>query len=174
MKMNLEQYARRWGLSPQAIMELKEVAGVSDVTTVDVAYSDSSTETGVQQRLRLEASRLGGRLWRNNSGAYEDDRGNWVRYGLGNTSKRINKVLKSSDLIGITPLMVRPKHVGATVAVFTAVECKKPGWVYSPSDHTAVAQNNFLTQVNSLGGFGIFADNEKILSTSLRNKGLIT
>ena len=52
----------------------------------------------------------------------------------------------SSDLIGWTPVEIRPEHVGMTMAVFTAAEVKsKKG---RPTD----AQENFLEQVTVAGG----------------------
>ncbi len=111
----------------------------------------SKSEARVQQDVQLAASYAGGRLWRNNSGAYFDKRGVQVRYGLCNVSKKVNKQIKSSDLIGITPVVITEDMVGQTVGVFTAVECKKEGWVY-PGTEPEIAQKKFIDLVNSLGG----------------------
>jgi len=70
-----------------------------------------------------------------------------VRYGLGNDSAQVNAKLKSSDLIGITP-------VGG-VGVFTSYEIKKPGWRYAGTPRE-VAQLRWLELVVSLGGIGKF------------------
>ena len=70
-----------------------------------------------------------------------------VRYGLGNDSAQVNAVLKSSDLIGITP-------VGG-VGIFTSYEIKKPGWRYTGTPRE-VAQLRWLELVVSLGGIGKF------------------
>ena len=94
------------------------------------------SESRLQQDARLAAARLGWHLWRNNSGAFEDSKGRWVRYGLANDSKNLNEVLKSSDLIGFD-------DAGA----FTAAECKHERWEYNPNDPREVAQLNFIMLV---------------------------
>lgn len=115
-----------------------------------------SSESVVQQRTRLLMAQLGAQIWRNNSGAYQDERGRWVRYGLCNDSKELNLIYKSSDLIGPTPVVIQPHHVGRTVGVFTALEVKETGWVFRPTDKRAVAQNNFHDIVRNVGGFAGF------------------
>jgi len=74
-----------------------------------------------------------------------------VRYGLGNDSAQVNSRLKSSDLIGITPVSVNGNPVG----VFTSYEIKKPGWRYTGTPRE-VAQLRWLELVVSLGGIGKF------------------
>ncbi len=118
------------------------------------------SEAKVQQDAQLEASYGGGRLWRNNSGAYLDRRGVQVRYGLGNVSKKVNKRVKSSDLIGITPVRIVPAMVGKVVGVFTAVECKKQGWKFNPKNDDEVAQEHFHDIVRGLGGLAKFEAGE--------------
>ena len=85
------------------------------------------SERAVQQRCMLEVANAGGMIWRNNVGAYVDEHGNMVRYGLNNQSAQQNRAAASSDLIGITPVVIRPDHVGRTLGVFTAIECKREG-----------------------------------------------
>ena len=85
----------------------------------------SQSETVVQQQARLKLARIGSQMWRNNVGACVDDAGRLVRYGLANESSQMNRCIKSSDLIGITPVVVTPDMVGKTIGVFTALECKR-------------------------------------------------
>lgn len=106
-------------------------------------------EAEIQQLIRLEAARRGTPLWRNNNGACFDDKGRMIRYGLGNDSKRLNDVWKSSDLIGIYPVKITPAHVGLTLGVFYAVEVKAPGW---RMDSRARAQAEFGQSVTEHGG----------------------
>ena len=113
------------------------------------------SENRVQTAARLTASRQGKRLWRNNNGACKDENGRLIRYGLGNDSKRLNSKVKSSDLIGITPVVITQEMVGQTVGIFTSVECKKEGWVYTGTPRE-VAQAAWLTIVRSMGGIGKF------------------
>lgn len=96
--------------------------------------------------VEIEAQRYGARVWRNNSGACTADDGRLIRYGLGNTSKDINKRIKSSDYIGWD----RNGH-------FLAIEKKPAGWKYRPSDEHATAQLRFLFLVQLGGGTGTWA-----------------
>lgn len=118
------------------------------------------SEMALQQRLRVLAAQHGTPLLRNNSGASTDQSGRVIRYGLGNDSEKINKVFKSSDLIGIWPVVITPEMVGSTVGVFFAVEVKAPGWRMRPSDRHAQAQANFGEWVKRHGGFFTFATSE--------------
>lgn len=111
-----------------------------------------SSEAATQQLIRLEAARRGTPLLRNNSGACMDSTGRMIRYGLGNDSGKINEVFKSSDLIGICPVVITPEMVGRTIGMFLAVEVKAPGWKFRESDKRAVAQKNFGDWVTAHGG----------------------
>lgn len=116
-----------------------------------------SDETGNQVQIRLAFARLLHQLWRNNSGAFQDVKGRWVRYGLANDSKQLNEDIKSSDLIGCTTVVITPEMVGKRVAIFTAVETKKTDWKFSLNDDRAVAQNKFHGLVREAGGIAGFA-----------------
>lgn len=96
------------------------------------------SESAIQQRIRLALSRAGVVMHRNNVGAYRDETGRVIRYGVGHPG--------GSDLIGWTPTVITPDMIGRTVAVFTAVEVKAPKG--RPTD----AQINFLAQVLNAGG----------------------
>ena len=113
-------------------------------------------ESAVQQRTRLELARLGALVYRNNVGACEDKQGRIIRYGLCNESAQMNRALKSSDLIGVIPVVVTPEMVGKTVGLFLAVECKKSDWRMTPSDTRAQAQLRFIELIRSVGGIGGF------------------
>ena len=147
-------WAQRWGISQQAMTELLQA--MAHIGLAPSVTASAGTETQVQQELRVLAPHHDGHLWRNNSGALKDDRGNMVRYGLANDSTRLNKVLKSSDLIGFTSLTIQPSDVGRRVAVFTAVEAKKPGWK-APTNERETAQATFLKLVHAGGGIATFA-----------------
>ena len=141
-------WASKWGIPPAALTELFD----HPVTSTPLA---GMSEAAVQQRVELAASKQGARLWRNNVGACEDQNGNHIRYGLANRSSQQNKHIKSSDLIGITPVRVVPSMVGGILGVFTAIECKHGGWNYKGDDHEQ-AQDRFLKLVQSLGGIAKF------------------
>jgi len=115
------------------------------------------SETGVASHVRLDAANRGVDLWRNNVGALLDVNGRPVRYGLANDSKKMNKRIKSSDLIGLTPVMITQDMVGQILGVFTAVETKRDDWVFKPNDERAVAQKAFHDIVRTAGGYAGFA-----------------
>lgn len=115
-------------------------------------------ESGVTSHIRLDAAQQGVDLWRNNSGAYYDETGRFVRYGLGSfDSERVK--LASSDYIGITPVFITPDMVGKVIGVFTAVEMKPENWKFYQSDKRALYQQNFHDIVKKSGGFAGFATN---------------
>lgn len=113
------------------------------------------SEAEVTDEVIIESSKHGMRLFRNNSGSFIDSRGVPVRFGLGNISKRFNKLMKTSDYIGWTPVVITPEMVGKTVAVFTALEIKEADWKYS-GDEREVAQKKFIDLVNNSGGIASF------------------
>ena len=118
----INQWAARHNIPPAALAELRELMGSSSDTPPS-APEDLITEAGAQQQVRLNASRVGVTLWRNNSGAtFDEDSQRMVRFGLGNESDKLNKQMKSSDLIGITPYEVTLADVGRILGVFTAYE----------------------------------------------------
>lgn len=114
-------------------------------------------ESASASHIKLDAANIGVSLWRNNVGMLMNDRGVPVRFGLCNDSALVNKHCKSSDLIGITSMLITPEMVGQMVGVFTAIETKRTGWVYSENDERAVAQKKFHDIVKSAGGFAGFA-----------------
>ena len=90
------------------------------------------SESEVQQRIQIELVKYGCQMMRNNNGSLPDVNGREVRYGLGNTSKQRNDLIKSSDLIGIMN------------GRFVAIEVKKEGWKFNPNDKREVAQLAFI------------------------------
>ena len=147
----LEQWAIKWGVSRAALNDLQEQVGIfsAPITTGD------TPEAVVQARVRLAASREGCILWRNNVGAYQSEKG-FVRYGLANESHAMNQAIKSSDLIGIRPVLITPEMVGSTLGRFVAIECKRGGWKYTGTQREQ-AQLKFLHLIAAKGGEGKFA-----------------
>ena len=152
---NLFTWAKKWGIPEEAAIDLRDQMGVGLLPLN--SDSTATTEEGVSKRVRLTEAAKGNLLWRNNVGAMQDDRGRVIRYGLANDSKAMNQRIKSSDLIGITPVTVTDDMVGNTVGVFTAIEVKKPGWVYVGSDRE-IAQRRFIELVMSRGGIAHFTN----------------
>lgn len=96
-----------------------------------------SSEASILQDIRLALGRRSV-LFRNNSGAYQDKTGRWIHYGVGSPG--------GSDLIGWHTVEITPDMVGKRVAVFTAIEVKKP------TGKVTDAQQNFVDQVQKAGG----------------------
>jgi len=157
--LSLTQWALKYGVHPAALEELRRMMlGVQD--SAPLAREDGiSSEGAVAKLVRLEASAKGCILWRNNVGALTDGRGIPVRYGLANDSKAMNERVKSSDLIGVRPVLVEPHHVGTVIGQFLARETKAPGWTYHASEHE-LAQLKFIEIVTALGGDAAFTQSE--------------
>lgn len=73
------------------------------------------TESAYMKRLQVAAAKRGVCLYRNNVGMCRADDGRFIRFGL---------APGSADLIGWTPVVITPEHVGKTLAVFTSIETK--------------------------------------------------
>lgn len=152
--MILDEWATRWGVPPEGLAELRATMGIEPAPPIHPQPEGS--EAAAQQDIRLESSRRGERVWRNNVGATLDGRGNMIRYGLCNDSKAVNKVIKSHDLIGITPHTVDTRDIGRIIGVFTSYEVKSPGWKYRGTDREK-AQLKWGKLIISLGGRAQFA-----------------
>ena len=151
--MTLYEWATRHNITPLAFAELQTMLSPF-AEGVEIAQGGGA-EMSVQQALRVEAPKCASSLWRNNTGVLPDKTGVPVRFGLGNTSAKLLKVWKPSDLVGITTVVAT--HVGQQFGVFTAVEVKRPGWRMIPSDLRAKGQANFMATVKSMGGLAGFA-----------------
>lgn len=156
--MNLTQWGIKWGIPFEALDDLRREFGTVSTEPSPIA---GESEAAVQNRVRLEASRRGCRLWRNNVGAYSERHppSPGTRWGLCNDSPAMNKLIKSADLVGIRPVVIAPHHIGQTLGVFVAREIKEADWVYTGTEHE-LAQLKFLELVASLGGDAAFAVSE--------------
>ena len=159
--MNLNKWAIRHNIPAEALADLRQQMGQVVTDPINVSPVDES-EAAVQQRIRLEASRLGARLFRNNVGACMDSTNRLVRYGLANDSPALNKTIKSSDLIGIKPVTITESMVGSIIGQFVAREVKAAEWEYTGTDREH-AQLKFLELITALGGDAAFATGEGTL-----------
>ncbi|MAB53449.1 hypothetical protein [Marinobacter sp.] len=148
--MQLNEWAERWNVPPEALADLREAM------TVTPSPPNVGGESAVQAAIRLEAPSKGCILWRNNVGACYDDRGRFIRYGLANDSKALNSKVKSADLVGIRPVTVTPEMVGKVIGQFISREVKAGGWKYSGSDRER-AQLKWAEIVAAYGGDACFA-----------------
>lgn len=136
----------------------------------------ATPEQEATREVRLAASALGMRLFRNNAGACTDDRGNFIRYGLGNDGSNASKLLKFGDYIGWTPVTITPEMVGKTVAVFTELEIKPDGSLRSvlrkaqnkPTSREGL-QYKTIELIRSNGGIAWFASNAHDVEVIMEN-----
>lgn len=144
----LMQWAEAYAIPPAALTALLQLMGAGappDCIPGGVLHS----EAAVQQQARLRGAQRGMWLLRNNSGVAQGENGRPIRFGLANESKEMNEQIKSSDLIGITPITCR---CGWRYGVFTGLECKPLGWHLTPGDKRGQAQLRFGQKVISMGG----------------------
>lgn len=95
------------------------------------------SSSDLTNKTRIEASKLGYRLFRNNVGMFYTENGTPVMCGL---------CKGSSDLIGWREIIVTSDMVGKRMAVFTAFEIK------SGKDRLKEEQKTFLNAVGKAGG----------------------
>lgn len=164
--MTYENWSRKW---TQAAYELEQILtqAVSPSNGVPVGSSEART----QQNIRLAVAKQGGMTWRNNVGATPaavqyscakcgfkgEIKQQPVRYGLANDSHQMNKYIKSSDLIGIRPVLITSEMVGTVIGQFLAIECKHEGWSYKGNEHEE-AQANWLALITGKGGLAVFSN----------------
>lgn len=152
----LHQWAIQYGVPLDAVHALQRLFGTRDVPDPPRAVYGKS-EASIQAALRLNASKSGCRLWRNNVGAGYMADGSFVRWGLMNDSREMNERIKSHDLIGIRPVLVGPEHIGTTIGQFFMREAKPYDWVYTDTAHER-AQLAAAELITSLGGDARFAN----------------
>ena len=145
----ISEWMAAWNIPQAAIDDLQRRL------TVEVAPSRSGRselESDAQARTRLEASKAGVMLLRNNVGAGMLDNGRFMRWGLANDSTAVNRRIKSGDLIGIRKRVITPADVGHVMGQFTSREMKRPGWGYHPNDEHERAQMRWAILVATMGG----------------------
>lgn len=120
-------------------------------------------EAKASQIVRLRCSDWGSRLFRNNNGMAYSPTGQPIFFGLGNEGRNGNKVMKSSDFIGVTPVTITPEMVGKTVGVFTSIEVKADGFKLKPEYNPKSrehAQDKWNKMVIMNGGIAGFASDQ--------------
>lgn len=157
--MTLNIWANKWNIPPEAINDLRRTLGM---VNTDPSPQVGESEAAIQTRIRLEASRIGCRLFRNNVGATYTEDGSFVRYGLANDSKQMNDAIKSADLVGIRPVRVQPHHVGSVIGQFITREVKAGSWKYVGTKRE-LAQLKWLELITAMGGDACFANREGTL-----------
>jgi hypothetical protein len=107
-------------------------------------------ENEVTARCRIVAGRMKTVLLRNNIGAYRDQRGQFVQYGVGGKG--------AGDFLGWKTVVITPDMVGKTIAQFVSVEFKR-----SKGGRVTEKQEAWVGAVNNAGGrAGIVASEDEI------------
>lgn len=152
--IQLMQWAAEWRVPMEAIQDLQRRIGLlPELHQLPEAVPGRSEAAVSADAVRQARELHGAYCWRNNSGAFDPNKppSPGTRWGLGNISAPVNKVMKTSDYIGIWPFHVEPHHVGMTIGQFYAREDKEEGWVYTGTPRE-LAQLNFGELVIRLGG----------------------
>lgn len=152
--MNLYTWALKHHVSHEAIADLQQLVGLNGQALPDEL--EGRSEAALQTMVRLEAAQKGMYLWRNNVGAGKLENGSFLRWGLANESDKINKVIKSADLIGIRRVLVTQGMVGQSIGQFVCREMKRADWQYSGTD-AEVAQLAWANLILANGGDAGFA-----------------
>lgn len=160
----IRKWAAEHGVGMDAVQDLERRLGIGRVGIQPphagpAHIHQPGTEAHQQSLVRLEAARLGVRLFRNNSGALKDNAGRLVRFGLGNDSKQVNDVFKSPDLVGWRPRDITADMVGSRIAQVVLREMKPEDWTFSGDAHEC-AQLNFINLCVADGGDARFCTGE--------------
>ncbi len=116
-------------------------------------------ESNLLVRCQVVAAMKRTRLWRNTVGRLQDRHGRYITYGLG---------VGSSDLIGYQVRIIKPEDVGEKLAVFVAIEVKKPGRDTTQADHLR-RQQSWIDAVVCDGGIGRIVRSEEELIEALKS-----
>jgi hypothetical protein len=152
---DLYEWAIRHSVPAAALHELQVMFGTYAAAGQPDAPVAGQSEAAVQNNLRLTAGRAGVLLFRNNVGGDPDS---GLRWGLANDSAAVNKVLASSDLIGIDRAPITPADVGKPRGQFVAMECKAGDWNFTGAGRET-PQHNFIKLIISRGGRAAFNNN---------------
>lgn len=154
----LDAWARKWGVSAEAVADLRLTMGVADTGVLAAPATPTGlpgSEARQQALVRIDAAQSGVWLTRNNVGVLLDETGRPVRFGLANESKKQNEIIKSGDLIGLRPVLIQQHHIGQVIGQFVSREVKHEGWKWKGDKHE-VAQRNWLDFVVAKGGDAAF------------------
>jgi len=161
-------WGKDWKIPANALIDLAQRLGTLPLPMDPLPLPPDAgehSEAWVETEVRLEASSLGHRLWRNNVGAYQPGSGGFVRYGLCNDTAKMNEKIKSADLIGIRKRVITldmVKDGPLVIGQFYSRECKREGWKFRGDEHE-LAQQKWMDIVNSMGGDAAFVSQKGTL-----------
>ena len=121
------------------------------------------SESDTSSRLKKFYKHVGMRLYRNTVGAYRTKWGGWIRYGL---------APGTSDRIGWTTVTITQEMLGRKLAVFTAIEEKRPKKKGQAAGKVQDNQADFIEEVKQAGGIAGKASCEEDVLTILKDYGI--
>jgi hypothetical protein len=113
-------------------------------------------ENEVTARCRIVAGRMKTVLLRNNIGAYQDQRGHWVQYGVGGKG--------AGDFIGWKMVEITPDMVGQKIAQFVSVEFKRTN-----GGRITQKQEDWVGAVTNAGGRAGIVSSESEIAELLKD-----
>ncbi len=117
------------------------------------------SEAAVSARVRLKASKLGLKLFKNVRGFFWTlDKERKVMAGL--------QLDDSADLIGWVPMVITESMVGKTLPIFSHVEVKKEGWKRPKNEHER-KQVRLCERLKKQKVFACIVDSEELLEKEL-------
>lgn len=149
----IDEWGLNWGVSQNALLDLKMRMGMTGQLAIgerDHQGQAHRSEAYVDSLLMLEAGEKDVMLFRNNSGAFQDKNGRWIRFGLANESKSMSERIKSPDRVGFRKRLITQAMVGSVLGQAVFRECKEPGWQYTGVGRE-VPQATFLNLAASYG-----------------------
>jgi hypothetical protein len=117
-------------------------------------------EAKAKEVVRLRANQWGARLFTNNTGVAYTEQGRPVFFGLGNDGVKDSESIRTPDDVGFTIVTITPEMVGKKIAVFTAIDAKKLGFVLKdtyPKGSREYGQKKFFDIVINANGIAGFA-----------------
>lgn len=115
-----------------------------------------ASETKIRKQIQVALSKNGYTMWRNNTGSLLNSKGVPVKFGL---------CVGSSDLIGLSQVVITKNMVGKTLAVFTAIEIKAEN-----SKGATIEQQRFIQHILNNGGIAGIATSDDEAISLIKNK----
>lgn len=155
----VNDWAKRHNVSDYALEDLIRTL----VPEIKPFRGKPGSEAFVSSMLMLEASKKDVMLLRNNNGAFFNDTGRLIRFGLGHESAETNARIKSSDFIGIRRVDITLDMVGTSIGQFVAREAKKTSWTGRTLVDREIPQSDFMLMILLMGGDACFTNGNPTL-----------
>ncbi len=125
-----------------------------------MSKSFKTPEAKAKETVLLRAGQWNARLFCNNTGTAYTEGGRPVFFGLGNTGVKNDESIRTPDDVGYTIVTVTPEMIGKKIAIFTAIDSKRLGFVVKTNYSKGTreyGQQKFFNMVLEAGGIAGFA-----------------